>query len=58
MADLTLDNQILRETSKPFPSPPVRRPRGGYSWRLRATCLQSASPSSVHTALRAETCGE
>ena len=34
-------------TSKPFPSPPVCRPRDEGAWSLRAACLQGAGSSSV-----------
>ena len=51
VADLTLDNQILREaaeeTSKPFSSSPVCGARQGDVRGLRATSLQGAGPSQV-----------
>ena len=61
VADLTLDNQILREaseeTSESFTSPPVCGPREGAFWGLGATRLQGAGSSSLHTTKQAETGG-
>ena len=61
VADLTLDNQILREasgeTSESFTLSPVCRPREGALWRLGATRLQGAGSSSLHTAIQAKPCG-
>ena len=55
VADLTLDNQILREvseeTSKPDPSSPEYRARQRGLRRLRASNLQSAHPAPVHAAV-------
>ena len=57
VADLTLDNQILRKTSESITSPPVCGPREGAFWGLGATRLQGAGSSSLHTTIQAETGG-
>ena len=56
LADLTLDDQILREASEgnfwPFASSPVCRPREGALWGFGATRLPGAGSSSLHTTIR------
>ena len=57
VAELTLDNQILkeagRETSEPRPSPPLRRTRRGSTGGVGAAGLQGAGATPLHPAPRA-----